>query len=58
MMKIKAVEIVEMSTDKVIDTIDLNPPVDEDSSRLDRVIGGLLINMDTDRYFVREVEAG
>ncbi len=56
-MKIKAIEVVEMTTNEVIDTIDLNPPIEDDSSRLERVIGGLLINMDTDLYFVREVEA-
>lgn len=56
-MKIKAVEIVEMATDEVVDTIEINPPIEDDSSRLERIIGGLLINMNTDSFFVREVEA-
>ena len=55
-MKIKALEIIEMTTDEVVDTIDLNPPVEDDSRRLEQVMSGLLINMDTDRYLVREVE--
>ena len=55
-MKVKAIEVVEMTTSKVIDTIPINPPVEDDSRRLEQVMGGLLINMDTDRYFAREVE--
>ena len=55
-MKIKAIEVVEMTTDKVIHTITINPPTEEDSRRLEQVMSGLLMNMDTDRYFAREVE--
>ncbi len=55
-MKIKAIEVVEMVTNEVIDTIAINPPREDDSPYLERVMGGLLINMDTDRYFAREVE--
>ena len=51
-MKVKAIEVVEMATNEVIDTIEINPPRED----VDRVMGGLLINMDTDRYFAREVE--
>ena len=51
-MKIKAIEVVEISTNEVIDTIEINPP----RKNVEKTLMGLLRNMDTDRYFAREVE--
>ncbi len=56
-MKVKAIEVVGIATNEVIDTIDLHPPVENDSRYLERVLSGLLTQMDTDRFFAREVEA-
>ncbi len=51
-MKVKAIEVVEMSTNEVVDTIVIDPPRED----VERTLRGLLRNMDTDRYFVRGVE--
>lgn len=51
-----ALEVVEIETGRVVHTVPLRQPADE--RHIDRVIGGMLINMDTERFFVREkVEA-
>ena len=46
------IEVVEVGTGKVVRVIPL-PRTDE--RWIDRVMEGLLINMDTDHYFAREV---
>ncbi len=51
-MKIKAIEVVDMSTDEVVDTITIDPPRED----VERTLIGLLMNMNTDRFFAREVE--
>jgi len=52
-MKIKALEVVEISSDKVVDTIEIKPPRED----VERTMMGLLRNMNTEAFFVREVEA-
>lgn len=47
-------EVVEMDTDKVVHVVPLKAT---DDRYVERVMSGLLRNMDTDRYFVREVLA-
>lgn len=47
-----SLEVVEMATEKVVKTIDVSRLSE---SQLERCIRGLLINMDRDRFFVREV---
>ena len=49
--RVVALEVVSIETSKVVETIPLQPGRDPD-----RVTAGLLRNMDTDRYFVREVQ--
>lgn len=44
-----ALEVVEIATDEIIRTIPIKPP-----STAERVMRGLLVNMDRDRFFVRE----
>ncbi len=52
MMKIRAIEVVEISSDKVVDIIEINPPRED----VERTLMGLLRNMNTEAFFVREVE--
>ncbi len=49
--KIKALEVVKHATNKVVATIKINPP----RVNVERTMMGLLRNMNTDDYFVREV---
>lgn len=51
MNKVTALEVVEMSTGKVVETVKLQP-----HNNPDKVTAGMLRNMDTERYFVREVK--
>jgi len=55
-MRVKAIEVVEMETNAVVHTIQINPPAEPDSRRLEWVMSGLLRNANTDRYVFREVK--
>ncbi len=52
--KVKAIEVVALDTNEVISTIDISPPRED----VERTLMGLLRNMDTDRYYAREVPEG
>lgn len=47
-----AIEIVEIATGEVVDTIDVEGMGDR---MISRVEGGMLINMDRERFFTRRV---
>jgi len=49
--KTKALEVVEIKTGKTVRTI----PVSGTERMIERTLMGLLRNMDTERFFVREV---
>jgi hypothetical protein len=44
-------EVVEISTNEVVHTVDVSNKSD---SQIDRVMMGMMRNMDLDRFFVRE----
>lgn len=48
-------EVVEIETDKVVHTVDVRG---QSERGVERILRGMLINMDRDRFFVREVEEG
>jgi hypothetical protein len=56
MTKVKAIEVVDMETNEVVHTIDIKPPAESDSSRLERTMSGVLRNSNTERFMFREVE--
>jgi hypothetical protein len=47
----KAIEVVERKTGKVVHVVTLN------GNDPEKVMRGMLINMDASRYFVREVQS-
>lgn len=49
---VTALEVVEISTTTVVHTLTIRPGNDPE-----RVMRGMLINMDRERFFVREVES-
>lgn len=52
MTAVTALEVVALASGETVHRIDLRPGIDPD-----RVTAGLLRNMDTDHYAVREVSA-
>jgi len=48
--KVVALEVVEIETGKVVETVEV---YDKPERMIDRVEMGMLRNMDLDRYFVR-----
>lgn len=52
---ITALEIVEMPSGEVIHTVPLDPPLSPDSTKLERIMSGMLTNL-RDDCFIREVE--
>lgn len=52
MKKVVALEVVEISSNEVVYTVQIR-----NGSNPDRVMRGMLINMDRERFFIREVEA-
>jgi len=44
------IEVVEIKTDKVVDTVEI-----KNESQVDKTERGMLINMDRDRFFTRVV---
>lgn len=51
---VSALEVVEIETSKVVHTVDVRGQSDRG---IERIMRGMLINMDRDRFFVREAEA-
>ena len=54
---VMAFEIVDLETQEVVDTIKVDPPRHEDSRALERLERGLCRNVDSERFFYREVYA-
>ena len=54
-MKYKAIEVVEILTDKVVRTIEINPPKNE--RQAERTEDGVNRNMAHERFYTRLVEA-
>lgn len=48
-----ALQVVEIATDKVVHTVDVRG---QSERTIERIMRGMLINMDRDRFFVRETE--
>jgi hypothetical protein len=50
---VDGIEVVDIETGKTEHIIMINPPVEDDSGRLERTENGLWINMDHERFFTR-----
>jgi len=58
MSLVEAVEIVAFDGDEVVKRVAINPPTPSDSRKLERVWSGILMNMDSERFYIRDVEVG
>ncbi len=53
--KYKALEVVEISTGKVVHIVQLGDGLGVSERRMERTMSGMLNNLNCDEYFVREV---
>lgn len=55
MNKVVALEVVAIADGEVVHTMPLSTPLDDESRALERKLSGMLMRVDTERFFVREV---